>query len=106
MKLSDIAKLIRSKNAGPFMLTFDVMFGNAADFDLVKESDAINLVLISELYNCDIGDIAIEFFRAANSIKISIPRPTISGSLEDSDVFGGQQYGPLVNVDITYERRA
>lgn len=85
------------------MLTFDIMFENVADFDLVTGSGAINPALISRLYNCDIRDIVIEYFRAANSIKISIPRPTISGSLEDSDVFGGQQYGPLVDLDIALD---
>ena len=30
--LGDLAKLVRSKNAGPFWLTIDIMFDNAAAY--------------------------------------------------------------------------
>ena len=39
-------------------------------------------------------------YDAANAIKITIPRPTISGDIDDTDVFGGQQHGPLVDVEV------
>ena len=31
MKLAELASLIRSKNAGPFILTFDIMFLDGKD---------------------------------------------------------------------------
>ena len=38
-KLVKLARLIRSKNAGPFCVTFDIMFANDADFErVVSES--------------------------------------------------------------------
>jgi len=36
--LARLAKLIRSKNAGPFELTFDIMFEDAATYERVKRS--------------------------------------------------------------------
>ena len=33
--LGELAKLIRSKNAGPFWITFDIMFANDTDFKRV-----------------------------------------------------------------------
>ena len=39
-KLSKLAKLIRSKNAGPFELTIDIMFDNEANYLRVKNSEA------------------------------------------------------------------
>ncbi len=101
VKLSDVAKLIRSKNAGPFILTMDIMFENEEKYALVKNSNTITASSISRIYNMEIDRIDIEFFDAANSIKISIPRPHTSGSFEDSDVFGGQQYGPLVDIVVS-----
>ena len=44
--------------------------------------------------------VAIINYDAANAIKITIPRPTISGDIDDNDVFGGQQYGPLVDLEV------
>ncbi|MGZ9039111.1 MAG: DUF4387 family protein, partial [Burkholderiales bacterium] len=37
---------------------------------------------------------------AANAIKITIPRPIVSGDVNDTDVYGGQQHGPLVDVEV------
>ena len=42
MKLSRLATLIRSKNAGPFSLTFDVMFPNEENYLRVKKSGVLN----------------------------------------------------------------
>jgi hypothetical protein len=39
-------------------------------------------------------------YDAANAIKVTIPRPVISGDVDDTDVFGGQQYGPLVDLEV------
>src|SRR5258708_12226322 len=36
MKLADLATLIRSKNAGPFFLTFDIMFADEEHYQLLK----------------------------------------------------------------------
>jgi len=99
-KLGNIAKLIRSKNAGPFELTIDIMFGNETDYYKVKRSNVINSALISSLYKTNTDDIRTEYFDPAWSIKISIPRPQTSGSLKDADIYGGQQYGPLVDIEI------
>ncbi len=99
-KLADMAKLIRSKNAGPFELTIDIMFENQANYARVKNSNMINPDFISGLYQNKTNDITIEYFDAACAIKISFPRPTVSGSFRDSDVFGGQQYGPLVDLEF------
>jgi hypothetical protein len=36
----------------------------------------------------------------ALAIKTSIPCPTLSGDLADTDAYGGQQYGPLVDLEV------
>ena len=40
-KLAKIARLIHSKNAGPFWITFDIMFTNDADFERVISSKVL-----------------------------------------------------------------
>ncbi len=37
MKLYDVAKILRSKNSGPFELTFDIIFDNEQDYERVKK---------------------------------------------------------------------
>ena len=41
-QLKDIASLIRSKNAGPFVLTFDIMFSSDEDYETVARSGALS----------------------------------------------------------------
>ena len=41
MLLSDIAQVIRSKNAGPRRLTLDLMFATDADYQRVVQSPAL-----------------------------------------------------------------
>ncbi|CAN5577601.1 DUF4387 domain-containing protein [soil metagenome] len=99
-RLSEIASLIRSKNAGPFVLTFDIMFDAPADFALVRDSGVLNAQAFAALYRCDIG--VVRFFECENALafKFSIPRPITQGDLGDADMHGGQQFAPLMAIEV------
>ncbi len=100
VKLGDLARLIRSKNAGPFELTFDIMFETRESYEMVKKSGVINAQLFSGLYSTPIELVRVYEYDPAYAYKITIPRPIVSGSLGDSDVHGGQQFGPLVDLEV------
>ncbi|MGI6697042.1 MAG: DUF4387 domain-containing protein [Clostridiales bacterium] len=99
-KLIDLATILRSKNAGPLYVTFDVMFDNRNIYERVKESGVLTRELISEIYDVDAKDVSIIMYDIVTSLKITIPRKEISGSLLDTDVYGCQQHVPLSNVMI------
>ncbi len=99
-KLWQAAKLIRSKNAGPFELTFDVIFKDHATYEKVRDAKTISVEWFAATYRLAPDAVTIINYDAASAIKITIPRPAISGDIDDTDVFGGQQYGPLVDLDI------
>jgi hypothetical protein len=100
MVLADIANLIRSKNAGPFTLTFDIMFTDLASYRRVKDSGALTPATFAKLYGCPIEKVS--FFECENALafKFSIPRPLPQGELGDADLHGGQHYIPLMDVNI------
>ena len=98
--LAQIARLIRSKNAGPFELTFDVIFKNRESYERVREAQVINAEWFAQTYRLTPEVVSIIHYDAASAIKITIPRPAISGDVDDTDVFGGQQHGPLVDLDV------
>lgn len=98
--LGSLARLIRSKNAGPWMLTIDIMFPDEDIYDLVLESGAVQAAEISRLINVPAQDLEIYFYAAANAIKISYPRSVPNGHRLDNDLFGGQQFAPLVELVI------
>ena len=96
--LGDLAKLVRSKNAGPFWLTIDIMFDDAQDYRRARDAEIVNRAAIARLYNRDPADIIVVNHDTALAIKVSFPRPQSSGSKLDSDVYGGQQYAPLLRT--------
>ena len=74
-KLYDIAKVLRSKNSGPFQITLDVLFENAEDYRRVVRSGALTRERIASLYRIQVEDIAdLVFFEPMLGIKISCPR--------------------------------
>ena len=46
----DIARVIRSKNSGPFELTMDIIFRDRASYDRVKAAHAIDKALVARAY--------------------------------------------------------
>jgi uncharacterized protein DUF4387 len=99
-RLWELAKLVRAKNAGPFTLTFDIIFNDAETYDQVKRSGVISRELFARVYRVPEDDVLFFEHDRALAFKASIPRPVISGDVDDVDVFGGQQHSPLVDLEI------
>jgi hypothetical protein len=100
-KLSEIAKTIRSKNAGIDKITFDVIFAERADYDLVRRSGVLSRASICRIFGIPQSRITdyVEFDPAL-AIKFTILRSITSGSPGDADIFGSQQYGPLLDIAV------
>lgn len=95
--LRDVASVIRSKNSGPYELTFDVIFKDFEMYNKVKEAYAINEAAFAALYNIPESDIIkLVYFNPAKAVKITIVRPIPSGTLGETDVYGAQQHSPLL----------
>lgn len=100
-KLKEIAEVIRSKNAGPYELTFDIIFKDWDVFYRACENKVINEEVIANLYHIPVSDVInIIEFRPAKAIKATIVRPIASGQLGETDVYGAQQHAPLVDLEV------
>ncbi len=99
--LKDFAKVIRSKNAGPFEITMDIIFKTKEDYEEIKSREVITKELISKLYNIPVEKIiTFVYFDAANAIKITLPRPRPQGSIGETDMHAAQQHVPLMGIEI------
>ena len=98
--LGELARLIRSKNAGPFMLTFDVMFDDQETYRRVVDAKVLTKPVFAAIYKVPEEDILLFEHDAAYAIKISIPRPYVQCDLDDGDAYGGQQHAPLVELEV------
>jgi hypothetical protein len=99
--LTDIAAVIRSKNAGPYELTFDIIFKNRKHYSAVKASGFFTEERIARLYAVPASAVRkIIYFEPALALKITMAREKVSGSVGDTDVYGAQQHGPLLGLKI------
>jgi hypothetical protein len=100
-KLSELAKTIRSKNAGVDKITFDVIFTDRAVYEHVKATGVLTRASIAQLYGvpdariCDFVE-----FDPGNAIKFTFFRLQPSGCAGDPDIFGAQQYAPLLDIEV------
>ena len=100
-KLSQLAKTIRSKNAGVDKITFDIIFRDRGNYERVRRARVLTRESVARLYR--IPDERISDFVEYDpgcAIKFTIYRLRPSGSAGDSDIFGAQQYAPLLDIEV------
>jgi hypothetical protein len=99
--LRDLAQVIRSKNSGPFEITFDVIFDEEDVYERVKHCGALTPERICRLYSVPPGDLlTFMFFDPARAFKFSLKRGWAQGSVGERDTFGAQQHAPLLDIAI------
>ena len=101
MRLYELARVIRSKNAGPFTLTIDLMFEDETALTRVLKAPSFTAERIAALYHADASQVRICPFPTIRTVKVSLPRPgASSGAPGDRDVYGSQQHFPLADLQI------
>lgn len=100
-RITDVARVIRSKNSGPYELTLDIIFRSRDEYDLCKAKAVVNPALISKLYKIPESDIlCIIWFEPAHAVKITIKRWIASGDPGETDIYGAQQHAPLLGIEF------
>lgn len=100
MQLQEIARVLRSKNAGPCLVTFDVIFDRAEDFERVRAQVARLRSEVAVRYGRSENEVRVIDYAPAQAVKITIPRDIVSGDPGDRDVYGAQQHAPLLEIEI------
>jgi hypothetical protein len=99
--LSQVADVIRSKNAGPFIVTFDILFANREDFEAVRAAGRLSRATVCKLYGVsDNALVGFEYYPFANAVKFSIQRAVSAGGPRDADAYGAQQHAPLLDLPV------
>jgi hypothetical protein len=93
------ARVVRSKNSGPYELTLDVMFKDRAAFDRARAADVFTPALVARLYGVAETDVlGVTWFEPATAVKMTLRRRLASGSPGDTDIYGAQQHAPLLSL--------
>ena len=102
-RIGDLADVVRSKNAGPFLTTIDLFFSDAETYELVKKSGILTPEQIASAYRIQVEDVlGVFFLDSARGVKATIVKPghMASGDLVCVDTFGAQQYMPIMEITM------
>ena len=101
MRLQDVAKTIRSKNAGSFMITVEIIFDNADYYHYIKDNQLITRRTIAKAYALQEDQVTdFCYYDAGLGIKANFRRRMASGGPAETDVYGCQQYAPLLKLEF------
>lgn len=98
MTLSELARVVRSKNAGPTLLTIDVLFADEDAF--VRGRAGLTVEAVAARYGRAVADVSVISVSAAKAVKIVLPREVPAGASGDRDVYGAQQHVPLLGLPV------
>ncbi len=95
MKLKEAAKVLRSKNAGVWHITIDIVFKDKDLYERAKQ--VLDKIFFTKLYQKE-----VHYFQCdnINTLKISFLRDQAAGSITDTDCLGANFYIPLLDIEI------
>jgi len=100
-ELIDLVQFLFSKNAGPYLITFDAIFGDDASYERVRDSGVLTKERIAGLFRIPVERVlSLYEYPAGRVIKFTIIRDISSGDFGDRSVFGSQLWAPLIHLEI------
>lgn len=101
-RLKDAARYVRSKNAGPFWVTFDIFFADAEAFALYHAAPELSDDAIAGLYGVAAESVRRFTVPSLSVLKISIPRAAPQGGALERDMHSGQLFVRLLDVALSH----
>jgi Domain of unknown function (DUF4387) len=102
-RLKDVCRYVRSKNAGPFWVTVDLFFDSTEYYAKYQDDPAITAKTIAAIYGVDATLVKRFAVKSLNMVKISYPRATPQGGVHERDMHSGQQFVPLLELQLRQE---
>lgn len=100
ISLKHLARVIRSKNAGPCLLTFDLMLPDEGAYAYVECRIPALRSKVALAYGRSEAEVVVLAYAPALAVKITLPRDVVSGDVGDRDVYGAQQHAPLLDIEL------
>lgn len=102
VNITELVKILRSKNAGPLYFGLDLIFKDRRGYELGRRH--ITKETVAKAYKISVDRVVdLIPYTPGLGIKVTILRPAISGEPEDTDIYGCQQHVPLMGMEIPLE---
>ena len=96
----EVCRHVRSKNAGPYWVTFDLFFDSPESFRRYGESIALSPALFQRLFGADPRLVKRFSVPRLHMVKISYARTSAQGGEVERDMHCGQQFVRLLDVEL------
>jgi acyl dehydratase len=96
--LRQLAKAVKSANAGATWLTLDVVFDDFESYERVRATCALTADVVASTYAVEPADVRVFECPQIKTLKVTLPRRT--GELLERDFDGVQQFAPLLDLPV------
>ena len=104
VRLDELCPVLRSKNAGPFLITLDMIFKDRAVYEIIKKKELITKDLVAQVYGISQDDVpVVEYIDGVQAVKATYKRRHSAGSPGDTDCYGMNQEAPLLYIKFPRE---
>jgi hypothetical protein len=86
--LMDLARAVRSKNAGSYEITFDIIFDDPELYERVKHTEVIDGEPFAQLYHIPLEQVFSTTYDAAFAFKVTLPHRVSASDAEGTEVYG------------------
>jgi Domain of unknown function (DUF4387) len=101
LKLRDVVTSLSSKNAGNFHLTYDIGFPDEATYERIRDGHILDARRVAAAFAMEESEVvSVIAFDPGRVIKVNVRRQRASGDPGETDVFGAQQYAPLLDLEV------
>ncbi|QQV77930.1 DUF4387 domain-containing protein [Sphingomonas aliaeris] len=98
--VNDVCHLVRSKNAGPYWVTFDLFFNSKELFGRYASCEALGPNTFARLFGADPSQVKSNPVESLDMVKISYARSSPQGGMVERDMHCGQQFVRLLGVEL------
>ena len=99
--LEELCSVLRSKNAGPYLITLDLIFKDSRAYEAVRDGGFITRDTIAAAYGIREDDVVVlEYIDGLKAVKATYKRRHPAGSPGDTDCFGMSQEAPLLYIKL------
>jgi hypothetical protein len=95
-----LASVVRSKNAGPTVLTIDLFCPDDASFQRLEQSPSLSADAVARAYGLAAGQVQRYALPSIRAMKFTLPRRIVAGDPGDGDVYGAQQHLPMLTIAV------
>ena len=101
MKLHELTTVLRSKNAGPFLVTVDLFFPDRESYDRARASGLLEPAYVARLYGIPVEEVVGSFWEPnALGAKVTFRKRHSVNDFACDDLFGSHQHVPLAFADL------